>query len=141
MPVVLKPEVWPVWLAEQPGDVPRLKSLLAPSPADEMICSPVSPRIQGLLPHPALPEVRVLSKCPTTPASSIAGRGPFPNRLDRGWAAVTHFLGWSGASGQQAERLSDASEGERSPGKLQELGLELERGDTWCRRPGKMGTK
>jgi hypothetical protein len=122
-------------------DVPRLKSLLAPSPADEMICSPVSPRIQGLLPHPALPEVRVLSKCPTTPASSIAGRGPFPNRLDRGWAAVTHFLGWSGASGRQAERLSDASEGERSPGKLQELGLELERGDTWCRRPGKMGTK
>jgi putative SOS response-associated peptidase YedK len=45
MPVVLKPEVFPVWLAEQPGDVPRLKSLLAPSPADKMICWPVSPRV------------------------------------------------------------------------------------------------
>jgi putative SOS response-associated peptidase YedK len=30
MPVVLKPEAWPVWLGEQPADVPHLKALLAP---------------------------------------------------------------------------------------------------------------
>ena len=30
MPVVLKPETWPVWLGEQPADVPQLKALLAP---------------------------------------------------------------------------------------------------------------
>ena len=29
MPVVLKPEVWPLWLGEQPADVPQLKALLA----------------------------------------------------------------------------------------------------------------
>jgi putative SOS response-associated peptidase YedK len=45
MPVVLKPEVWPVWLGEEPADVPRLKSLLGPYPADEMICWPVSTRV------------------------------------------------------------------------------------------------
>ena len=45
MPVVLKPDVWPVWLGEMPADVPRLKALLAPYPADEMICSPVSARV------------------------------------------------------------------------------------------------
>jgi putative SOS response-associated peptidase YedK len=46
MPVVLKPAVWPVWLGEEAcADVPRLKSLLAPYPADEMICWPISPRV------------------------------------------------------------------------------------------------
>jgi putative SOS response-associated peptidase YedK len=45
MPVVLKPEVWPVWLGEQPADVPKLKALLAPYPAAEMICWPVSARV------------------------------------------------------------------------------------------------
>jgi putative SOS response-associated peptidase YedK len=45
MPVVLKPDVGPVWLGEQPADVPRLKSLLKPYPADEMICWPVSVRV------------------------------------------------------------------------------------------------
>jgi putative SOS response-associated peptidase YedK len=45
MPVVLKPDVWPLWLGEQPAGMPRLKSLLAPYPADEMICWPVSPRV------------------------------------------------------------------------------------------------
>lgn len=34
-----------------------------------------------------------------------------------------------GEIGRQAERLSDASKGERPAGKLQELGLELERGE------------
>ncbi len=41
----------------------------------------------------------------------------------------------------RAALLSDVSEEERSPGKLQELGLEMERGDTWHRTPGKMETK
>ena len=45
VPVVLKPDVWPLWLGEQPAGMPRLKSLLAPYPADEMICWPVSPRV------------------------------------------------------------------------------------------------
>ena len=29
MPVILKPEAWPVWLGEQPASVPDLKALLA----------------------------------------------------------------------------------------------------------------
>jgi putative SOS response-associated peptidase YedK len=45
MPVVLKPEGWPVWLGEEPADVPQLKALLAPCPSDEMICWPVSARV------------------------------------------------------------------------------------------------
>jgi len=45
MPVVLKPEAWPAWLGEEPSDVPRLKSLLAPYPDDDMICWPVSARV------------------------------------------------------------------------------------------------
>ena len=45
MPVVLKPQAWPLWLGEQPADVPQLKSLLAPYPSDEMTCWPVSPRV------------------------------------------------------------------------------------------------
>ena len=45
MPVVLKPEAWPQWLGEKPADVPHLKVLLAPYPADDMICWPVSPRV------------------------------------------------------------------------------------------------
>ena len=45
MPVVLAPEAWPQWLGEEPADVPHLKALLAPYPADGMICWPVSPRV------------------------------------------------------------------------------------------------
>jgi putative SOS response-associated peptidase YedK len=45
MPVVLKPETWPLWLGEQPAGVPQLKALLAPYPSDEMICWPVSTRV------------------------------------------------------------------------------------------------
>jgi putative SOS response-associated peptidase YedK len=45
MPVVLKPEGWPVWLGEQPATVPELKALLAPYPSDDMICWPVSARV------------------------------------------------------------------------------------------------
>jgi len=45
MPVVLKPQAWPLWLGEAPADVPQLKALLAPYPSDEMICWPVSARV------------------------------------------------------------------------------------------------
>src|SRR5882757_982281 len=45
MPVVLKPQAWPVWLGEVPAEVPQLKTLLAPYPSDEMTCWPVSPRV------------------------------------------------------------------------------------------------
>jgi putative SOS response-associated peptidase YedK len=40
MPVVLKPEAWPVWLGEDPADAAQLKALLAPYPSDGMICWP-----------------------------------------------------------------------------------------------------
>jgi putative SOS response-associated peptidase YedK len=45
MPVVLKPETWPQWLGEEPVDPMRLKALLAPYPAEEMVAWPVSPRV------------------------------------------------------------------------------------------------
>jgi putative SOS response-associated peptidase YedK len=40
MPVVLKPEAWPVWLGEHPAEVSELKALLAPVPSEEMKCWP-----------------------------------------------------------------------------------------------------
>jgi putative SOS response-associated peptidase YedK len=45
MPVVLGPQVWSEWLGEEPVDLPRLKALLAPYPAEEMTCWPVSNRV------------------------------------------------------------------------------------------------
>jgi putative SOS response-associated peptidase YedK len=45
MPVVLKPESWPEWLGEEPVQPPRLTALLAPYPAEEMTCWPVSARV------------------------------------------------------------------------------------------------
>ena len=45
MPVVLTPEAWPEWLGEEPADEAHLKALLAPYPADGMVCWPVSPRV------------------------------------------------------------------------------------------------
>ena len=45
MPVVLKPDAWPVWLGEETADESQLKALLAPFPSDEMICWPVSARV------------------------------------------------------------------------------------------------
>jgi putative SOS response-associated peptidase YedK len=45
MPVVLGRQVWPEWLGEEPADLPRLKALLAPYPAEEMTCWPVSTRV------------------------------------------------------------------------------------------------
>ena len=45
MPVVLKPDVWPAWLGEQPATVSDLKAMLAPYPFDEMFCWPVNTRV------------------------------------------------------------------------------------------------
>jgi putative SOS response-associated peptidase YedK len=45
MPVVLKPESWPVWLGEEAAGSSELKALLAPFPSEEMICWPVSARV------------------------------------------------------------------------------------------------
>jgi putative SOS response-associated peptidase YedK len=45
MPVVLGPETWPAWLGEEPATARQLKALLAPYPAGEMMCWPVSGRV------------------------------------------------------------------------------------------------
>jgi putative SOS response-associated peptidase YedK len=45
MPVILPREAWPAWLGEQAADPPDLKALLAPYPAAEMICWPISTRV------------------------------------------------------------------------------------------------
>ena len=45
MPVVLKPDVWPGWLGEEPAEPAQLKAMLAPYPSAEMTCWPVSPRV------------------------------------------------------------------------------------------------
>jgi putative SOS response-associated peptidase YedK len=45
MPVVLKPEGWPVWLGEEPAGAPPLKALRVPYPAEDMTCWPVSTRV------------------------------------------------------------------------------------------------
>ena len=45
MPVVLKPDAWPLWLGEEPSDPRQLKGLLGPYPSEEMTCWPVSVRV------------------------------------------------------------------------------------------------
>src|SRR5215470_13711419 len=45
MPVVLAPAAWPIWLGEEPAELPELKALLAPYPSDEMVAWPVSARV------------------------------------------------------------------------------------------------
>jgi putative SOS response-associated peptidase YedK len=45
MPVVLKPESWPVWLGEKSAEPSALKALLAPLPSEDMTCWPVSTRV------------------------------------------------------------------------------------------------
>jgi putative SOS response-associated peptidase YedK len=48
MPVVLRPDVWPAWLGEEPTGPRQLKGLLAPYPAEEMTCWPVSARVSNV---------------------------------------------------------------------------------------------
>ena len=45
MPVVLKPDVWPTWLGQEPVTLPDLKAMLAPYPSEDMISWPVSTRV------------------------------------------------------------------------------------------------
>src|SRR5712664_2540849 len=45
MPVILAPAAWPMWLGEEPAELPQLKALLAPYPSDEMVAWPVSTRV------------------------------------------------------------------------------------------------
>jgi putative SOS response-associated peptidase YedK len=45
MPGVLKTAAWPTWLGEEPADPPQLKAFLAPYPAEDMTCWPVSARV------------------------------------------------------------------------------------------------
>jgi len=40
MPVVLGPETWPRWFGEEPADARQFKAMLAPYPAEEMVCWP-----------------------------------------------------------------------------------------------------
>ena len=45
MPVILGPENWPLWLGEAPANPARLKALLVPYPADDMVIWPVDRRV------------------------------------------------------------------------------------------------
>src|SRR6201985_1784055 len=45
MPVILRPESWPVWLGETPADPEQLKSLLVPYPIEDMVVWPVDKRV------------------------------------------------------------------------------------------------
>ena len=64
MPVVLKPEVWPIWLGEQPADPAQLKALLAPYPSEDMIAWPVSARVGNVRNNdPRLIEPIVVALC------------------------------------------------------------------------------
>ena len=45
MPVILAPENWPLWLGEEPADPERLKALLVPYPAHDLIMWPVDRRV------------------------------------------------------------------------------------------------
>jgi putative SOS response-associated peptidase YedK len=62
-PAVLKPELWPAWLGEQPATVRDLKAMLrTPYPSEDMICWPVSTRVGNVknndssLIDPVIPE-------------------------------------------------------------------------------------
>jgi putative SOS response-associated peptidase YedK len=62
MPVVLGPQVWPEWLGQEPADPAYLMDLLAPHPAEEMTCWPVSTRVGNVKNNdPSLIEPVVLS--------------------------------------------------------------------------------
>ena len=60
MPVVLGPETWPEWLGEAPAEARQLKTMLAPYPAEQMTCWPVSRRV-GNVKNNAPPLIELLS--------------------------------------------------------------------------------
>jgi putative SOS response-associated peptidase YedK len=62
-PAVLRPDVWPLWLGEQPTELAQVKALLTPYPSDGMIAWPVSPRVGNVKNNdPSLIEPVVLPK-------------------------------------------------------------------------------
>ncbi len=56
MPVVLKPAVWPLWLGEQPADMPQLKSLLAARPPTPGSPLPMPSKATWTTPPPNSPK-------------------------------------------------------------------------------------
>jgi putative SOS response-associated peptidase YedK len=48
MPVILKPEIWPAWLGEEPADAAGLKRMLGQYPSEEMTRWPVSQRVNSV---------------------------------------------------------------------------------------------
>jgi putative SOS response-associated peptidase YedK len=44
MPVILRPNTWPIWLGEEPAEAAELKSILVPY-VGEMVAWPVSQRV------------------------------------------------------------------------------------------------
>jgi putative SOS response-associated peptidase YedK len=63
MPAVLRPDVWPLWLGEQPTELAQVKARLTPYPSDGMIAWPVSPRVGNVKNNdPSLIEPVVLPK-------------------------------------------------------------------------------
>jgi putative SOS response-associated peptidase YedK len=45
LPVILPPKAWPLWLGEDAVEPEQLRAMLAPYPADDMTCWPVSGRV------------------------------------------------------------------------------------------------
>jgi hypothetical protein len=73
MPVVLKPDAWPLWLGEEPAEASALRALLGPLPSNEMTCWPVSARVGNVKNNDASliePITSLLNARPPT------GRGP-----------------------------------------------------------------
>jgi putative SOS response-associated peptidase YedK len=61
MPVVLKPDVWPVWLGASAGGCAAARRCWPPTLPNEMICWPVSPRVGNVKNYdPSLIEAIVL---------------------------------------------------------------------------------
>lgn len=79
MPVIRHREDWPTWLGEEPADAERLKALLVPYPADQMIMWPVDKRVgnvrnndPGLIePVPLAPSTSDPSNQGDTPVKSL----------------------------------------------------------------------
>jgi putative SOS response-associated peptidase YedK len=45
MPVILPPQIWPLWLGEDAVEAEQLKAVLRPYPAEDMTMWPVSARV------------------------------------------------------------------------------------------------
>ena len=76
IPVVLGPETWPAWLAEEPADARQSKAMLAPDPAEEMTCWPVSTRVAAVKNN----DTRRVEQASARPVVSSATDGRSRNR-------------------------------------------------------------